>query len=166
MRWPDVSLAEIGQIVTGSTPRTSVPDFYGGEIPFITPPQLDQIEPIVQAPITLTARGIAKARLLPVDSVLVSCIGSLGKVGIAGTSLVTNQQINAIIFDAIKVLSKPGQVVFLKRISRNSCETACFTRLPLLRAFSISRAIRLLMSATLTCRGSGRPYWNGSSLAT
>ena len=39
---------------------------------------------------------------------LVCCIGSLGKTGIAGVSLISNQQINAIIFDPIQVEARYG----------------------------------------------------------
>ncbi len=39
---------------------------------------------------------------------MVCCIGSLGKIGIAGGPVVTNQQINSIEFDTTKILPKYG----------------------------------------------------------
>ena len=47
----------------------------------------------------LSLTGANQARLLRSGAVLVSCIGNLGKVCIAGVKLSTNQQINAIEFD-------------------------------------------------------------------
>ena len=45
----------------------------------------------------LTDEGGRQARILPFGSVLVSCIGKLGKCAIASTTLATNQQINSLI---------------------------------------------------------------------
>lgn len=96
--WIWVTLGEIGEIVTGNTPKTSEKDNYSEEgIPFVKPPNL-----IGQGVSTtseyLTELGSKQARILPVGSVMVSCIGNLGKVGYAIQSCATNQQINSIIF--------------------------------------------------------------------
>lgn len=45
----------------------------------------------------LSVQGAERARVLPKDAVLVSCIGSIGRVGIAGIPLATNQQINSVV---------------------------------------------------------------------
>lgn len=102
-RWKQYQLKEVAEIVTGTTPSKNNADFYGGTIPFISPTELDRGLPIVTAPTKLTELGVKQARLLPRNTVMVCCIGSLGKVGIAGCSLVTNQQINSVIFDEDKV---------------------------------------------------------------
>jgi type I restriction enzyme, S subunit len=70
----------------------------GGGYPFVKPGNLDQGKPITQTEETLSERGISLARKLRCGTVLVSCIGSLGKIGVAGTELATNQQLNAIEF--------------------------------------------------------------------
>jgi type I restriction enzyme, S subunit len=106
--WPRASLSRLGVVVTGSTPRTSEPAFYGGAIPFVTPSELDRTEPITTTPRTLSDTGARVARLLPAGTVMVCCIGSLGKVGIAGTAIATNQQINSIIFDQQLVYPRYG----------------------------------------------------------
>ena len=54
------------------------------------------------------AREADHGRLLPEGAVLVCCIGSLGKTGTAGVPLISNQQINAIIFDPIQVDARYG----------------------------------------------------------
>ncbi|OCH34616.1 hypothetical protein A6D99_17590 [Aliivibrio fischeri] len=64
---------------------------------------------------TLTEKGGAKIKLVSKNSVLVCCIGSLGKVAIADRELGTNQQINAVTFDETKVFPKYGYYA-LKRL--------------------------------------------------
>jgi len=106
--WPLKRLAELGAVSTGSTPRTAEPRFYGGDLPFVTPSELDTGLPVTTTPRTLTDEGAAEARVLPEGSVMVCCIGSLGKTGIAGRSVATNQQINSVVFDRDKVWPRFG----------------------------------------------------------
>jgi type I restriction enzyme, S subunit len=98
-RWLCQPLFRLGKVITGSTPRTAEPRFYGGEVPFITPAELDKIGLITYAPRTLSESGANEAKVLPEGTVMVCCIGSLGKVGMAGRPVATNQQINAVVFN-------------------------------------------------------------------
>jgi len=92
----------------GSTPSTSNETFWSGEIPFVTPSELDQSIPITITPRTLSDEGGREARLLQEGAVLVCCIGSLGKLGIAGRTLATNQRINSVEFDPQRIWPKFG----------------------------------------------------------
>lgn len=93
-------ISDLGRIVTGKTPRTSIAENYGGSIPFLTPS--DELS-YKYAPSTgkcLTELGLSEVKncLLPAGSVCVSCIGSdLGKVVITKEPTVTNQQFNSIV---------------------------------------------------------------------
>jgi type I restriction enzyme S subunit len=116
VKWPLKRLAELGSISTGSTPRTAESRFYGGDIPFVTPAELDTGLPVTASPRTLSDEGAAKARLLPEGAVMVCCIGSLGKIGIAGRPVATNQQINSVVFDREKVW--PGYGFYACRLLR------------------------------------------------
>jgi len=90
----------VAEVVTGTTPPTNHPDYYGNSVPFVGPADLGKSEPIIQSSKWLSDKGAKQARLLPADTVLVCCIGAtIGKVGFSGTELVTNQQINALVFD-------------------------------------------------------------------
>ena len=106
--WKLAKLGELGEVITGSTPSTSKPEYYGSEVPFVTPVDLDRHDPVTEAENALSRLGAQQARLLPLDSVMVCCIGSLGKVGIAGTQVATNQQINSLIFDKSKIFPRYG----------------------------------------------------------
>lgn len=108
MNWPTQPLSSLGTVKTGSTPSTSNEIFWSGEIPFVTPSELDQSIPITITPRTLSDEGGREARLLQEGAVLVCCIGSLGKIGIAGRIVATNQQINSIEFDPQQIWPKFG----------------------------------------------------------
>ncbi len=100
--WRDLTLDQLGRIVTGKTPPTADSENYGGAIPFVTPSDMDGRRIISDTARYLTATGlrtVANAKI-PIRSVMVSCIGSdMGKAAIAGSDCVTNQQINSVVVD-------------------------------------------------------------------
>ncbi len=95
--WQWVSIAEVGKVVTGNTPPTKITENYGVDIPFVKPPELTD-RGIHEAAKGLSKIGMNEARVIPKGAVLVSCIGGLGKTGLAKVQVAFNQQINAIIF--------------------------------------------------------------------
>jgi type I restriction enzyme, S subunit len=94
--WGRARIGEILDVATGMTPPKSDAGSYGGGIPFVKPGDLDQGE-IYKTEDSLTAAGFSRARQLPAGTVLVSCIGNLGKTGILAVPGTCNQQINAIL---------------------------------------------------------------------
>ena len=101
--WERKTLGDVFTTATGTTPPKSNASFYGDFIPLVKPPELldDVIE---SAPDSLTESGAKAARVLPALSVLVSCIGNLGKIGINTVPVCFNQQINAILPNEGKAL--------------------------------------------------------------
>lgn len=106
--WILTTLDTVGIVITGNTPSTKEQSNFNGRYPFVKPADLDGTQPIVYTSQTLSEKGILKSRKLRAGSVLVSCIGNLGKVGIAGLELATNQQINSIEFNNELVDDKYG----------------------------------------------------------
>jgi type I restriction enzyme S subunit len=94
--WEVTCISEIGKVITGSTPPTKHENYYGDYIPFVKPPELRN-KVVDCASDGLSELGAAKGRTAPRDSILVSCIGNLGKVGITRIPVAFNQQINAIL---------------------------------------------------------------------
>ena len=95
-QWEKEQLGVLFQTITGNTPSKREKAYYGGKIPFIKPPEL--IDDVISASSdSLSNEGAKFARVLPKDSILVSCIGNLGKSGINSIPVAFNQQINAII---------------------------------------------------------------------
>lgn len=95
--WVESELSALGHIVTGKTPSTKEPSNFGGDIPFIKPGDLDLGGYIMATADTLTEKGLALVPTLPTNSIVVTCIGNLGKVGITTIKSAFNQQINALI---------------------------------------------------------------------
>lgn len=93
--WIEVELGEIFETVTGNTPPKNDPENYGSDIPFVKPPEVIN-KPISEVEEFLTEKGAKKSRVLPKGSVLVTCIGNLGRVGLVKKEVAFNQQINAI----------------------------------------------------------------------
>ena len=93
-------LKKIGKISTGNTPSKKHREYYNSDdIGFVKP---DSISDTVITEINKTSSFISenareKARVAPKGSILITCIGSVGKVGIVTEGeYAFNQQINAI----------------------------------------------------------------------
>ena len=95
--WEVKKLEEVATIVTGNTPSKKNLDFYGNDCPFFKPSDFDNTYELTTAGDNLSLLGFKNARQLPPKTILVVCIGSLGKVGLTRVQGSCNQQINAII---------------------------------------------------------------------
>ena len=96
--WEILSIGDLGDVITGSTPKTSDLSLYGGDIPFVGPADLGRGKPITSAIKTLSDEGFQATRKIRKGATLFTCIGStIGKIGFSGTALATNQQINAVV---------------------------------------------------------------------
>jgi len=93
-------LGELGKIITGNTPATSNPQNYSSnDICFVKPSDIssDEIRILNSSEYYVAEFARSNARILPARSVLVTCIGIIGKVAINAVECAFNQQINAII---------------------------------------------------------------------
>ncbi len=101
--WKTLTLGQLGRVVTGKTPKTADTNNFGGQIPFVTPTDMDGCKEMASTARYLSELGAStvKSSIIPSGSVMVSCIGSdMGKSVIAKYRCVTNQQINSIVVDA------------------------------------------------------------------
>lgn len=93
--WKEYRLDEIGDIVSGGTPSTKNEDYYGNEIPWITPKDLSGYDSkyISKGERSITKLGLEKssAKLLPKGTILFSSRAPIGYVAIAQEDLCTNQ---------------------------------------------------------------------------
>lgn len=99
--WKYSSLQDFGRIETGKTPSMEKPEYYGGDYLFIKTPDMHDSIFVLDTTETLSEAGnnCQRNKLLPVNSIMVSCIGStgIGAVAINAKQGHTNQQINSII---------------------------------------------------------------------
>ena len=93
--WLPSVIGDLGRIITGKTPSTSDESLWDGDVLFITPTDIkDEIKYQTQA--QRTVHNSVK-NILPVGSILYTCIASIGKMCMTVKPSITNQQINTII---------------------------------------------------------------------
>ena len=100
-----IPISDFGEIVTGKTPSSNNPEDFGDETLFITPSDDFDHKYISTTARFLSSDGVEKlkSKLLPPESVLVTCIGSdMGKLAMNALPAITNQQINSIVVDKSK----------------------------------------------------------------
>ncbi len=95
--WKVKKIRELGQVITGSTPSTKVRNFWNGNIPWVTPTDINDKKNIAETERDITKLGLQQTRELPKNTVLITCIASIGKNAILKKEGACNQQINAII---------------------------------------------------------------------
>lgn len=97
--WRIRAVRDFGEVITGKTPSTGKPEYYDGNIPFVTIPDMHNTIFPLSTEKCLSEQGAntQKNKFLPPDSVMVSCIATVGLVNIASEWCQTNQQINSVI---------------------------------------------------------------------
>lgn len=97
--WEEKTLKEIGLTQTGTTPSKNDKENYGDYIPFIRPSEIDcdgcgNID--YNSEIKLSEKGLSNGRLFKSHSILMVCIGTIGKIGFSTMDVSCNQQINVL----------------------------------------------------------------------
>lgn len=136
--WQKKEVRQIGEVVTGTTPSTKKPEYYGDEYKLISPADLDNGKYVTTAHRMLSALGLEHCRVLLKDTVLVGCIGNVGKIGmVADEKVATNQQINAIICNQDH---DPHFVYYSLHCNRQKLEKAAVkTTVPILNKSNFAR---------------------------
>ena len=100
--WNECTVESFGTVITGKTPPTSNKEYYtNGKVPFVTIPDMHNVVYPLKTEKRLTIEGAQtqKNKYIPPNSVMISCIGTVGLVSIATEVCQTNQQINSIILN-------------------------------------------------------------------
>lgn len=97
--WQYKKVSSFGAVITGKTPSTAKSQYYGGEVPFIKIPDMHKgIFPLVtEVTLSLEGANSQKNKFIPKNSIMVSCIATVGLVNISIEDCQTNQQINSIV---------------------------------------------------------------------
>lgn len=99
MKFITKSIGELSMTIkTGKTPPTKNDAYFNGDIPWYTPGDLGGINFLAGSKRTITALALEdrKANLFVKNTVLLSCIGDIGKVGMVAKPSSSNQQITGI----------------------------------------------------------------------
>ena len=94
--WEWVRIKHVGRITTGNTPSRIHPEYFGADIPFVSPGDIHDGKIDIPSQ-GLSFEGMKVGRIIPQGSILQVCIGgSIGKAAICDFDISFNQQINAI----------------------------------------------------------------------
>jgi type I restriction enzyme, S subunit len=96
--WIWSKLGSLGIAQTGSTPKTTIPEYFnGGKIPFIGPGQINRDGRIMESDKFLTEKGSEYSSIAEHGDIVMVCIGgSIGKSAIVQSKITFNQQLNSI----------------------------------------------------------------------
>jgi len=94
--WEVSPAGSFGRLTTGGTPPTQIKEYWGGEIPWITPSDITKVKNIFITERYITDAGLRCLNVLPAGTVLITCIASIGKNAVLTKAGACNQQINAL----------------------------------------------------------------------
>lgn len=93
--WQVEPFSEIVDVIGGGTPRTSVPEYWGGDIPWFSvgdaPPPSEVWVIDTEKKITPRAIEESSARILPVGTTIISARGTVGRIALVGVPMAMNQ---------------------------------------------------------------------------
>lgn len=139
--WTWVRVSQIGSVIGGGTPKTTVGSYWDGDTPWITPADLGRLPGryVSGGSRTITAKGLSEssARLLPARSVVMSSRAPIGHLAIAEEALATNQGCKSIalhmptqaeyvyfaLLSSVAMISKLGTGTTFKEISGSTFGT-------------------------------------------
>ena len=94
--WEQRKLGELGEIMTGYTPSTLKSEYYSEDgIPWVTPTDINA-QTISDTPRKLSEDGMKVGRVVPANTILCTCIASVGKNTLLTVKGSFNQQINSL----------------------------------------------------------------------
>ena len=95
--WEQRKVSDIGEVITGFTPSTQHSEYYSEDgIPWVTP--TDIVDNIIHdTPRKLSPLGEKVGRVVPANTILVTCIASIGKNTMLANMGSFNQQINGLV---------------------------------------------------------------------
>ena len=97
--WERKTAFEVMNVLSGGTPKTDVPDYWNGEIPFFTPKDAIDSAYVFMTEKTITESGLKKcnSKLYPKDTVFITARGTVGNINLASKPMAMNQSCYALI---------------------------------------------------------------------
>lgn len=163
--WDVKTISEIGEVISGSTPKTTSKEYWNGEVNWVTPAELIDGDNYYYYE---TERKISQAglksignRLFPVGTVMLTTRAPIGKVAIAGNEMCSNQGLKNIICNDKLVhpvylyvwlltrkdyLNSIGTGATFKEISKKTVETVSLSVPPLPLQEEFAKKVQLIES--------------------
>jgi type I restriction enzyme S subunit len=100
--WQVKALKRLFRVESGSTPKSGEPDYWDGDIPWVTPDDLGKLPDKVLAKsgrcLTMLGYASCGTRMVPCGSLVLSTRAPIGHLAIAGMPLCTNQGCRSLVF--------------------------------------------------------------------
>jgi type I restriction enzyme S subunit len=96
--WEVKAFTEIADVLSGGTPKTDVPQYWNGEIPFFTPRDAPDCFYLQDTDKHVSDIGLTKcaSALYPPDTVFITARGTVGKVALPAVNMAMNQSCYAL----------------------------------------------------------------------
>lgn len=99
--WTVYEISDVAEVIGGGTPSTKVPEYWGGDISWITPKDLANFEfrYIKKGVRNITKKGLddSSAKILPKNTVLLTTRAPVGYLAIADNEITTNQGFRSLV---------------------------------------------------------------------
>jgi len=97
--WERVNIFDAVDIQSGGTPKTAIPEYWDGDIPFFTPKDALNSVYVWKTEKSITDQGLrnCNSRLFPKDTVFITARGTVGKVVLAQRRMAMNQSCYALV---------------------------------------------------------------------
>ena len=97
--WEKTTAFSAMEVLSGGTPKTTVPDYWDGEIPFYTPKDASDTAYVLQTERAITELGLknCNSRLYELNTVFISARGTVGKLNLASRQMAMSQSCYALI---------------------------------------------------------------------
>jgi type I restriction enzyme S subunit len=93
--WKIEAISDFGEVISGGTPATNIPDYWGGDIVWVTPADLSKIHfaPLWTSEKKITKMGLSNssANLIPKKSIVISSRAPIGYIAVPEVDFSTNQ---------------------------------------------------------------------------
>ncbi|AUD13077.1 restriction endonuclease subunit S [Planococcus sp. MB-3u-03] len=96
--WEVKPVSSISKIMSGGTPKTSVEEYWNGDIPFFTPKDVNNSYYSLKTEKYITEAGLDKcaSKYYPKNTIFITARGTVGKLALAGRSMAMNQSCYAL----------------------------------------------------------------------
>ena len=122
--WGKYKFSDITSIMSGGTPKTDVKGFYNGNIPFYTPKDSDDSFFVLDTITHISQSGLdnCNSQLYPVNTVIITARGTVGKTTILAVPMAMNQSCYALKCDELNspyylFFSLKNEVAALKKMA-------------------------------------------------
>jgi type I restriction enzyme M protein len=151
--WESSKIGDLGKWVTGSTPSTAKKEFWGDEVPFVTPADLGTSGELGEIARRISKLGSEQVRIISAPAVLLVCIGAtLGKVAWTNRTVTTNQQINTLQVDVNKSNTKFLMYLLSSpHIQKKLWDSSTGTTVPILNKGNLEKISIFLPSLERQC---------------